>query len=59
MQMDHWRNQRENQNTPGDKWKQNCDDPKPMRCRKAALSGKFTAIQPYPLPQETYQKINK
>ena len=42
MLMDHWRNQRGNQNMPRDKWKQKYNDPKPVRCRKAALSGKFT-----------------
>ena len=57
--MDHWRNQRGNQNMPRDKWKQKYSDPKPVRCRKAALSGKFTAIQPYPLPQETLKKKKK
>ena len=49
--MDHGRNQRGNQKTPRDKWKQKHNDQKPMGCSKSnskreVYSNKF-------LPQET------
>ena len=36
-----WRNQRGNQKTPRDKCKQKHDNPKPVKCSKAVLRGKF------------------
>ena len=45
--MDHWRNQRGNQNIPRDKWQWKHNNPKPMAPAKAVLRGKFTAIISY------------
>ena len=53
--MDHWRNQRGYQETPRDKLKWKDNDPKPMRCSKAVLIGKFIAIQSYLRKQEKSQ----
>ena len=53
--MDHWRNQRENQNISKDKWKH--DDPKPMGCSKSSSKRKvyINTI----LPQEKRKISNK
>ena len=49
--MDHWRNQRGNQNIPKDKWKQKHKGPKPMGCSKSSSKREFYSSTI--LPQET------
>ena len=49
--MDHWRNQRENQNIPRDKWKLKNDNPKPMVHNKS--SSKRGIYSDTSLPQKT------
>ena len=45
--MDHWRNQRKFFKIHRDKRKWKHNDPKPMGCGKAVLTGKFIEIQSY------------
>ena len=55
--MGHWRNQRENQEIPRDKWKQKYDDPKPMGHSKTHSKRKVYSKKI--LPQEMRKISNK
>ena len=55
--MHHWRNQRGNQKTPRDRWKQKHDNPKPMGHGKS--SSKREVYSDTGLPQETRKISNK
>ena len=54
LPMDHWRNQRGNQEIPRDKWQWKHDDPKPETAN-TVLRGKFIAIQSYLRKEEQSQ----
>ena len=56
--IDHWRNQKENQEIPRDKWQWRYNNPKPMEHSQAVLRGKFIAIQAYLRKQEKSQINN-
>ena len=53
--MDHWRNERGNQEISGDKWQQKHDNPKPMGCSKISSMKEVYNIV---LPQETRKISN-
>ena len=55
--MGHWRNQRENQKIPRDKWKQKYNDPKPMGHSKT--HSKRKVYSKTILPQEVRKVSNK
>ena len=57
QQMDHWRNQRGNQEKPRDKWRQKHDNPKPMGHSKS--SSKKEVYSKTFLPQETREISQK
>ena len=50
--VDHWRNQRGNQKTPRDKWKQKHNDSKTIGCGKSSPKGEVYSNTI--LPQEVY-----
>ena len=56
QQMDHWRNQRRNQEIPGDKWKQD-NGPKSLGCSKSRSKRKI--YRDTSLPHETRKILNK
>ena len=51
LPMYHWRNQRENQKIPRDKWQWKHNDPKPMEWNKSG--SKMEVYSNTILPQET------